>query len=212
MTDTIDAAISNLRSERMVREIRDVVQVAGLIRLDRTTSFADMFRDMPLRDQIALVVTAVIVDAGPATVTVRLETPNGPGEPRTLARGDALVRLLHDLFDRLGTCNATMTMTLGISKPFWRAVIDDKDGRGIDIERQESLTTTIEEWRQVIVLRDGAENFGSQEYLTNTLERAIGIIERNARTMPDGYHRHWQMVDAEVLRLEVERRKAQSLD
>lgn len=211
MQDTIDHAIANLNNERLNREIRDVAQVAGLIRLDRTTSFAGMFEGIQLRDQRALIATAVIEGGGPATVTVRVLTPAGEGEPRTLERRDPLVRAIHDLFDRRAISDATMTMTLGIAEVRWEVVIEDRERPQIKVERQESLTTTPEEWDQVIVLRDGAVSHDSAGYLTRTLERALRVIEANARTMPIGYHRHWQMVDAEVLRLEVARRTAEGL-
>ena len=54
------------------------------------------------------------------------------------------------------------------------------------------------EWSDHIVHRDAID--AGTEYTRNALNRAAEIIEKHAMAMPEGYYRHWNRVDAQVLR------------
>lgn len=59
---------------------------------------------------------------------------------------------------------------------------------------------TSEEFENVWSVNRDVAQYGHGEYARNALERAAAIIEKRASELPVGYHRHWNLVDAQVLR------------
>ena len=59
-------------------------------------------------------------------------------------------------------------------------------------------TMSNDEHDDYIVMRDGATQ--GAEYTRNALERAAALLDKQAEALPYGYHRHWNRVDAQVLR------------
>jgi hypothetical protein len=64
---------------------------------------------------------------------------------------------------------------------------------------EESLALTSAEWPDFIVQRDADERERGM-YAANSLLRASIALDRSVSGHPDGYHRHWTRVDAEILR------------
>ena len=89
-----------------------------------------------------------------------------------------------------------------VGYPGWKVELAPAPGSDVEpivIESPESLAIRGDEWDEFIIQRD-ADNYMLGENLERVIDRAAGILERTAKTMTIGYHRHWTSVDAEVLR------------
>lgn len=99
-----------------------------------------------------------------------------------------------------GTRISVRTM---VAYPGWTVTAEPVEGQDPETaphgwQAAESLAVESSEWDDFIVQRDADENAGG-EYAANTLLRAAAAAERRAADL-QGYHRHWNRVDAELLR------------
>lgn len=66
---------------------------------------------------------------------------------------------------------------------------------------------STEEFENVWTINRDVAMYAHGEYASNALLRAAEIIEKHAAALPYGYHRHWNRVDAQLLRNMAQRNR-----